>query len=394
MDIIALEQAHSAGTYPMRDLALVRGEGARVWDDRGRSYIDCVGGHGVSIVGHCHPQVTDAICRQAARMVTCPGIFYNDVRAALLARLAEVTGLERAFLCNSGAEAVEGALKFARLSTGRTGIVATMRGFHGRTMGALSATWEKRYREPFAPLVPGFTHVPYDNLERMDRAITDGTAAVLLEIVQGEGGVRPGSAGYLRGVRQLCDERGALLIVDEVQTGFGRTGRWFAFQHHDVEPDILCLAKGIAGGVPMGAIMLGPRVQGLRSGVHGSTFGGNPLACAAALATIDVIESQALPTRAAEKGAYLLEQLSALDAPAVREVRGLGLMIGIELKTRVRAYLEALIGEGVLALPAGPTVLRLLPPLVIGEADLDLVLTALRRVLAADPFSDGDDEDD
>jgi acetylornithine/LysW-gamma-L-lysine aminotransferase len=236
--------------------------------------------------------------------------------------------------------------------------------------------------------------VPYDNLERMDRAITDGTAAVLLEIVQGEGGVRPGSAGYLRGVRQLCDERGALLIVDEVQTGFGRTGRWFAFQHHDIEPDILCLAKGIAGGVPMGAIMLSPRVQGLRSGVHGSTFGGNPLACAAALATIDVIESQALPTRAAEKGAYLLEQLSALDTPAVREVRGLGLMIGIELKTRVRAYLEALIGEGVLALPAGPTVLRLLPPLVIGEADLDLVLTALRRVLAADPFSDGDDEDD
>lgn len=394
MNTIALEQAHSAGTYPMRDLVLVRGEGARVWDDHGHPYIDCVGGHGVSIVGHCHPQVTAAICEQAAQLVTCPGIFYSDRRATLLARLAEITGLERAFLCNSGTEAVEGALKFARLSTGRAGIVATMRAFHGRTMGALSATWEKRYREPFMPLVPGFTHVPYDNLERMDRAVTDSTAAVLLEVVQGEGGVRPGSAEYLRGVRKLCDERGALLIIDEVQTGFGRTGRWFAFQHHDVEPDILCLAKGIAGGVPMGAIMLGPRVQGLHSGVHGSTFGGNPLACAAALATIDVIESQDLPARAAGKGSYLLDQLSALDVPVVREVRGLGLMIGIELRTRVRGYLEALIGEGVLALPAGPTVLRLLPPLVIEDADLDRVVAALRRVLAVDPLSGGADDDD
>ncbi len=394
MDIIALEQAHTAGTYPKRDLALVRGQGAHVWDADGHRYIDCVGGHGVSILGHCHPQVTDAICQQAARMVTCPGIFYNDQRAALLARLAQITGLERAFLCNSGTEAVEGALKFARLSTGRTGIVATMRGFHGRTMGALSATWEKKYREPFMPLVPGFVHVPYDNLERMERAISDETAAVLVEVVQGEGGVRPGSGEYLRGVRELCDERGALLIVDEVQTGFGRTGRWFAFQHHDLRPDLLCLAKGIAGGVPMGAVMIGPHVQGIHSGVHGSTFGGNPLACAAALASIDVIEAQDLPAQAAEKGAYLLEHLSAMDATVIREVRGLGLMIGIELRTRVQPYLQALIEEGVLALPAGPTVLRLLPPLTIEYADLDLVLAALDRVLAVDPFSNGGDEDE
>jgi acetylornithine/LysW-gamma-L-lysine aminotransferase len=390
VDIIALEQAHTAGTYPKRELALIRGQGAHVWDVDGRRYIDCVGGHGVSILGHCHPQVTDAICQQAARMVTCPGIFYNDQRAALLARLAQITGLERAFLCNSGTEAVEGALKFARLSTGRAGIVATMRGFHGRTMGALSATWEKKYREPFMPLVPGFMHVPYDNLERMERAISDETAAVLVEVVQGEGGVRPGSGEYLRGVRDLCDERGALLIVDEVQTGFGRTGRWFAFQHHDLRPDLLCLAKGIAGGVPMGAVMIGPHVQGLHSGVHGSTFGGNPLACAAALASIDAIEAQDLPAQAARKGTYLLEQLSAMDATVIREVRGLGLMIGIELRTRVQHYLQALIEEGVLALPAGPTVLRLLPPLTIEYSDLDLVLAALDRVLAADPFSNDD----
>jgi acetylornithine/LysW-gamma-L-lysine aminotransferase len=390
VDIIALEQAHTAGTYPKRELALIRGQGAHVWDVDGRRYIDCVGGHGVSILGHCHPQVTDAICQQAARMVTCPGIFYNDQRAALLARLAQITGLERAFLCNSGTEAVEGALKFARLSTGRAGIVATMRGFHGRTMGALSATWEKKYREPFMPLVPGFMHVPYDNLERMERAISDETAAVLVEVVQGEGGVRPGSGEYLRGVRELCDERGALLIVDEVQTGFGRTGRWFAFQHHDLRPDLLCLAKGIAGGVPMGAVMIGPHVQGLHSGVHGSTFGGNPLACAAALASIDAIEAQDLPAQAARKGTYLLEHLSAMDATVIREVRGLGLMIGIELRTRVQHYLQALIEEGVLALPAGPTVLRLLPPLTIEYSDLDLVLAALDRVLAADPFSNDD----
>jgi len=272
MNIIELERRHSAGTYPKREIALVRGAGVHVWDVEGRRYIDCVGGHGVSLLGHCHPAVTEAVCAQAGQMVTCPGIFYNDKRAQLLARLAGLTGMERAFLCNSGAESVEGAFKFARLSTVRTEIVATMRGFHGRTMGALSATWNKKYREPFMPLVPGFTHVPYDKIEAMEKATDDDTAAVIVEIVQGEGGVRPGSGGYFHALRELCDERGALLIVDEVQTGFGRTGKMFAFQHHDIQPDILCLAKGIAGGVPMGAILLGPKVQGIHSGVHGSTF--------------------------------------------------------------------------------------------------------------------------
>jgi acetylornithine/LysW-gamma-L-lysine aminotransferase len=314
-------------------------------------------------------------------MVTCPGIFYNDKRALLLARLAELTGLQRAFLCNSGTEAVEGAFKFARLSTGRTGIVATMRGFHGRTMGALSATWNKRYREPFAPLVPGFTHVPYDRIERMEQAVTEGTAAVIVEIVQGEGGVRPGSGAYLSALRELCDERGALLIVDEVQTGFGRTGKLFAFQHHDIAPDILCLAKGIAGGVPMGAVVLGPKVVNIHSGVHGSTFGGNPLACAAALATIDVIVNEDLPAQSAEKGEYLRERLTRIESPVIREIRGLGLMVGVELKTRARPYIEALIERRVLSLPAGPTVLRLLPPLTIGYEEMDTVVTAIEEVL-------------
>jgi acetylornithine/LysW-gamma-L-lysine aminotransferase len=397
MTHMELEQRHSAGTYPMRDVVLVRGRGAYVWGEadelhpHGTPYIDCAGGHGVLLLGHCHPAVTAAICEQAGQMVTCPGIFYNDRRSELLSTLAEITGLERAFLCNSGTEAVEGAFKFARLSTGRTGIVATMRGFHGRTMGALSATWEKKYREPFEPLVPGFTHVPYDNLERMEAAITDETAAVVVEIVQGEGGVRPGSAEYIQGLRKLCDERGALLIVDEVQTGFGRTGKMFAFQHHDIRPDILCLAKGMAGGVPMGAIMLGDAVTGLHPGVHGSTFGGNPLACAAALATIRVLQDENLPAQAAQKGAYLTEKLLALDAPQIREVRGLGLMVGIELRGRSQPYLEALIEPAdaqcprVLALPAGSTVIRLLPPLVIGYEELDAVVEAIARVLQQGP---------
>lgn len=387
MNVTELEQQHSADVYPKRDVVLVRGQGAQVWDENGRSYIDCVGGHGVCLVGHCHPAVTAAIALQAQTMVTCPGIFYNDRRAALLSQLAGLTGLERAFLCNSGAEAVEGAFKFARLSAGSSspkrgaGIVATMRGFHGRTMGALSATWDKKYREPFMPLVPGFTHVPYDNIEAMRGAVNDETAAVIVEIVQGEGGVRPASGDYIRALRDLCDERGALLIVDEVQTGFGRTGKMFAFQHHGIQPDILCLAKGMAGGVPMGAVMLGPRVQGVHSGVHGSTFGGNPLACAAALATLDVLTGEDLPSQAAQKGAYLLGRLQAMDAPVIREVRGLGLMIGIELKTRSRSFLEALIERGVLALPAGPTVIRLLPPLTINYDELDLVISSLEKVL-------------
>jgi acetylornithine/LysW-gamma-L-lysine aminotransferase len=381
MNIIEIETQHSAGTYPKRDLVLVRGQGSRVWDESGNAYIDCVGGHGVLLLGHCHPAVTEAISRQAAQLVTCPAIFYNDKRALILKRLTELTGLDRAFLCNSGAEAVEGALKFARLSTGRTEIVSTMRGFHGRTMGALSATWNKKYREPFMPLVPDFTHVPYDRIERLDQAVTENTAAVIAEIVQGEGGVRPGSHEYIVALSQICSERGALLIVDEVQTGFGRTGTMFAFQHHGIQPDILCLAKGIAGGVPMGAIMLGDKIENLHPGVHGSTFGGNPLACAAALATIDVIVDDDLPAQAAKKGAYLRDELVQLDAPIVREIRGMGLMVGIELRTRAQSYLEALIDHGVLALPAGGTVIRLLPPLTIDDDDIDLVIDALAQVL-------------
>jgi acetylornithine/LysW-gamma-L-lysine aminotransferase len=361
-----------------------------VWDADGNAYIDCVGGHGVANVGHAHPAVVEAVRWQMERLVTAPNGFYNDQRARLLAELVRIApdGLERAYLCNSGAEAVEAAFKIARLTTGRTRIVSTMRGFHGRTMGALSATWRKAYREPFEPLVPGFAFVPYDRLERMAQAVDEGTAAVILEVVQGEGGVNPGAGDTLRGVQRLCRERGALLIVDEVQTGFGRTGKMFASEHHGLQPDLMCVAKAMASGVPMGGVLLGPRVGDLPKKVHGSTFGGNALACAAALATIRTIEDENLPQRAAALGSRLVNGLEAIDAPLIREVRGLGLMVGLELRGRVGRYLaklaEPVDGLGVLALTAGSTVMRFLPPLVIGEDEVDTVLERVARVLADD----------
>ena len=382
--LMELEDGHTSGVYTKRPLVIVRGEGARVWDAQGRVYIDCVGGHGVVNVGHCHPKVVAAIKEQAERLITCPESFYNDRRTELQAELVRIapTGLERVFLCNSGTEAIEAAIKFARLATGRPGIIAARNSFHGRTLGALSATWRPQYRRPFEPLVPGFTHVPYNNIDALEAAIGEDTAAVILEVVQGEGGVIVGDGDYLRGVQALCRERGALFIVDEVQTGFGRTGRMFACQHHGLKPDLLCLAKAIAGGIPMGAVLLGPRVGELPSRVHGSTFGGNPLACAAALATIRTIEEEALPQRAAELGAYFLSRLRDVDSPLIRGVRGLGLMVGIELKRRARPYLAALMERGVLALSAGPIVMRFLPPLVISREELETVALTVEEVLS------------
>jgi acetylornithine/LysW-gamma-L-lysine aminotransferase len=377
------EDRHTSGVYTKRPLVIVRGEGARVWDAQGREYIDCVGGHGVVNVGHCHPRVVAAIREQAGRLITCPESFYNDRRAELQAELVRIAppGLERVFLCNSGTEAVEGAIKFARLVTGRPGLIAAQNSFHGRTMGALSATWRPQYRQPFEPLVPGFVHVPHNDADALEEAIGDDTAAVILEVVQGEGGVKPGRGDYLRRAQALCRERGALFIVDEVQTGFGRTGRMFACEHHGLEPDMLCLAKAVAGGIPMGAVLLGSRMGELPSRAHGSTFGGNPLACAAALAAIHTIEEEALPQRAAELGDHFLSRLREVDSPLIREVRGLGLMIAVELKRRAGPYLAALMERGVLALSAGPIVMRFLPPLVISMEDVDTVVERVAEVL-------------
>jgi predicted acetylornithine/succinylornithine family transaminase/N-acetyl-ornithine/N-acetyl-lysine deacetylase len=384
--IIEQENTYTSGVYGKRPVAIVRGSGASVWDAEGREYIDCIGGYGVANIGHGRPEIAATLAAQAQRIITSPELVYNDVRAQLLERLVQVTpeGLNHVFLCNSGTEAVEGALKFARIATGRTGIIATLRSFHGRTMGALSATWEPHYREPFAPLVPEITHIRYNDFAAAETAINEQTATVILELVQGEGGVHVADDEYVQRLAALCHERGALLIVDEVQTGFGRTGALFACNHYNLQPDILCLAKAIAGGVPMGAICLGPRVMQsgrISKGIHGSTFGGNPLACAAALTTLDIIEREELPERTATLGAYIVQRLRAIHSPLIREVRGRGLLIGIELTRRSQPTLEALLARGILALQAGPNVVRLLPPLVISDEQVERVLEALEQIL-------------
>lgn len=390
-EIIQIENEHTSGVYAKQPLAFVRGQGAVLWDVEGNAYLDCSSGHGVANLGHAHPRISAALAEQSTRLITLFETFPNDQRAQLMEKLTRLApGLERVFFCNSGTEAVEAALKFARLSTGRQGIVAAMRGFHGRTLGALSATWNKNYREPFLPLVPQFTHVPYNKVDALEKVVTDETAAVILEAVQGEGGVYPAAPGYLEAAERICRNHGALLIIDEVQTGFCRTGKMFAYQHSSITPDLLCCAKSLAGGLPIGAVLIGERVQHLTPGTHGSTFGGNPLACAAGLASLSVMEEEHLAKQAAEKGAYLMTKLQQIDSALVREVRGQGLMIGIELKEKVSSYLKALQEKHILALNAGMTVIRLLPPLVITYEQLDTLAEALNDVLTQ-PLQAGPD---
>lgn len=377
------ESIYTSGVYSKRKVAIVRGQGAHLWDADGKEYIDCVGGQGAGNIGHANPAVAEAIYKQAMTIISCPEMFYNDQRALLEEKLCGITGMAHVFLCNSGTEAVEAGIKFAKLLTGRTGIVAAMRGFHGRTYGALSATWEKKYRAPFEPLVPNYSHIPYNDLDALKQAVTDQTAAVILEVVQGEGGVNPGKAEFLKGAQEICHQNGALLIIDEVQTGFGRTGKMFAHQHYGLQPDILCLAKSIGGGIPMGAALLSANMKELQPQVHGSTFGGNPLACAASLAAIGYLEENHLPEHAAELGEWFKAQLASIQSPLIREVRGKGLMVGIELKQKVTPYLQKLMENGVMALPAGLTVMRFLPPLVITQSELEIVVAKVREVLTS-----------
>ena len=385
MSAIEREDARTSGLYQKRSLAIVRGEGALLWDDAGREYLDCVGGQGSANLGHGNRAVADALAVQARTLVSCTELFYNDRRAELYDALATILppSLDRVFLCNSGTEAVEGALKFAKAATGRSGVVATMRGFHGKTMGALSATWGPEYREMFGPLVPGVTHIPFNKVEALDAAITGETAAFIVELVQGEGGVRPATREFVQAAVALCRERGALFVLDEVQTGFCRTGTMFALEQYGLAPDLLCLAKSIAGGMPMGAIAFSRALGELPKRSHSSTFGGNPLACAAAVAAIGELRRLGCARNAAERGRQLQDGLRAIASPKVREVRGLGLLCGIELKENAGPTIRALQDRGVLALGAGPTVVRYLPPLVISAAQIDQAVAATRDALAA-----------
>ncbi len=381
-----IENNHEMGLYPKRDCVLVRGKGAVVFDDRGKVYIDCTSGHGVASIGHCSDEVIEAVISQAQRLITCSNTFYNDARSLLVEKLVRIApaGLNRVFLCNSGAEAVEAAIKFARLTTGKTDFLCAAKSFHGRTLGALSATFNPKYREGFAPLVPGFHFVPYNKFIPLKTAVEemqDRLAGIILEPVQGEGGVYPGDPEYFRQVRELCDEKGILLIIDEVQTGFCRTGRMFAVEHSGISPDILCLAKAMAGGLPVGAVLCSDQIR-VSVGKHGTTFGGNPLVCAAASASIDFMIKSKLAEQSAEKGIYVLDRLKKIKSSKIRGIRGLGLMIGIELKEKVNPLISALMERGILVLPAGSTVLRLLPPLTIEYRQLDVVIAHISNLLS------------
>jgi acetylornithine/LysW-gamma-L-lysine aminotransferase len=386
LDLTAIrgsELEHQAPLYAKRDIALVRGERAYLYDSEGRRYLDAMSNYGVAVLGHGDPEFAAALADQLATLSTCHQSFFNDIRAAFLDELATIVpeGLTRSFLSNSGAEAVEAALKFAQAATGRPRFVALKRGYHGRTLGALAATADAKYRAPFEPLTPETVHVPFDDVAALDAVIDETVAAVILEPIQGEGGIWPASAEFLVEARRLTGERGALLIADEIQTGF-RTGAPWAISASGVVPDVLVTAKALANGFPIGlTLMTEPIAAAIPAGAHGSTFGGNPLACRAGLITLKALRDRGLYERSATLGAEIVEGVTALRSPKVRAVRGRGLMIGVELKERVTPTLKALQERGVLVLPAGPVTFRLLPPLIWQREQVDELLEALGATL-------------
>ena len=382
----AVESRRESGVFPKRPVSLVRGEGAWLWDAEGRRYLDFGANYGVGNVGHCHPRVVEAIREQAGKLLFVPQTYYNDQRARLLERLLATApaGMERAFLCNSGTEAVEAALKFARGVTKRHGIVSAKRAFHGRTLGALSATHKAEYRDPFLPLLPDVHFAAFGDEESLKEAVSAARpGAILLEPIQGEGGVQVPPPGYLRAARDLATDAGAFLVLDEIQTGFARTGAFWACQHEGVAPDVLCFAKSVAAGIPMGGVLLTDAAAKLPVTSHGNTFGGGPLACAAALAVLDVIAEERLAERAARLGPRLVQGLREAAGDAAREARGRGLMVALELRGRNVPVLNGLIAEGVLTLPTGPTTLRYLPPLTVSEEQVDLAVAATAKAVQA-----------
>jgi acetylornithine/N-succinyldiaminopimelate aminotransferase len=363
-------------TYKRWPIEFVSGRGAVLVDDSGREYIDCVAGIAVASVGHAHPRVASAIAAQARELIHVSNLYVTEPQTRLAQRLADLTGGMRSFFTNSGAETIECAIKLARRwagrrGAGRHGLVAATGGFHGRTLGALTATGQPGKQKPFEPLVPGFVHVPYDDVAALRAAVDDSIVAVILEPIQGEAGVVVPSEGYLRAARELCEERGALLVFDEVQTGLGRTGDWFASQFEGVEPDVMCVAKSLAGGLPMGACLATPEVaSAFEPGDHATTFGGGPVQAAAALTVLDVIEEEGLVERARVAGRRLSAGLR--DVFGKHEIRGRGLMIAVDLgRTIAREVAERALQRGLLVNDATPSVLRLTPPLVISDAQID-----------------------
>ncbi|TME83673.1 MAG: aspartate aminotransferase family protein [Chloroflexi bacterium] len=369
--------------HASRGLTLVRGEGSYLWDDKDRRYLDLMTNYGVNLLGHAHPLVTDAIKLQASQLTNAHQSFDTPARQDFLVALGALLPppLSRISFGNSGAEAIEAALKFARVATGRIGIIATHRAYHGRTFGALSATADAKYRDPFQPMLEGVRHIPFDDLDALDKVLDDSVAAVIVEPIQGEGGVRVPADGYLRGIRDRCDARGILLICDEIQTGF-RTGSPFAFTREDIVPDILCLSKSIANGLPIGVTVTTEAVsERVPKGSHGSTFAGNPLVCAAGAVTLRVLADETLHARAAQSGTRFQERIRDLGLPQIREVRGRGVMQAVELKKPATPVIKAMQEAGVLVLPAGGTVIRFLPSILIQDAQIDQGIAALAEAL-------------
>ena len=372
----------SGFVFSEKPIGIERGEGATLYADDGTEYLDFGASYAVTPVGHCHPRVVDAVKAQVEDLMYVQASYPVEARTELYEKLATVSppGLDNVWLCNSGTEANEAAIKFARNATGRSKIVATRRGFHGRTLGALAMTWKDKYKKPFEPLIDGVEFVSYGDSEELAEAVDEETAAVFLEPIQGEGGIHPADEGYLHAARSLTRKAGAALVFDEIQTGVGRTGTLWACERSQVSPDILTTAKGIASGLPLGATVCADWIADADP-EHGSTFSGGPVVCAATNATLDVVVEEDLPTRAADVGSYLMESIEAADLP-IREVRGEGLMIGLEVKRGSNRLLRDLaLNEQVLALPAGRTVLRLLPPLTIGEEHADRFVESLEAVL-------------
>jgi acetylornithine/LysW-gamma-L-lysine aminotransferase len=369
--------------FSEKPIRIERGEGVHLYDPDGAEYLDFGASYACTPLGHCHPEVLDAARDQLERLFYVQASYPIDARDALYEQLADCApgAIDHVWLCNSGTEANEAALKFARSATGRSKIIATKRGFHGRTMGALATTWKDKYKKPFEPLAGGIEFVPYGDAAAMAAAVDDETAAVILEPLQGEGGINPADTDYLQAVREATDDHGAAMILDEIQTGLGRTGTLWAADRHDVVPDVLTTAKGLASGLPMGATLVKEWIAE-DAGDHGSTFSGGPVVSAAAGTTLDVIQREDVPGHAAEVGDYLMGELESRLGDEVRDVRGHGLMIGVEVKRGANRVLRDLaIDHGILALPAGRTVVRLLPPLVIEREHADAVVDALEEIL-------------
>jgi acetylornithine aminotransferase/acetylornithine/N-succinyldiaminopimelate aminotransferase len=393
-ELIGASNKYLANTYARFPMVLVRGRGVRLWDSDGKEYLDCVGGIAVDALGHCHPKMVEAIRAQAEILIHVSNLYHIEPQIRLAQLLCEQSFADRAFFCNSGAEANEAAIKLARKyakdhwSSDRVDIITMHHAFHGRTLATVTATGNAKYQHGFEPLLPGFKHVPYDNLQAVERAIDARTCAVLVEPVQGEGGVNVPAADYLPGLRRLCDEAGILLILDEVQSGMGRTGKLFAYQHWGVEPDILTLAKALAGGIPMGAMLAREAVAAsFVPGTHASTFGGTPFVSAVALAVVTTMLADDLPGNAARVGKYFLDRLQGLRAayPVIRAVRGKGLILGMEVAVPARGIVVACMERGLLVLTAGDNVVRFVPPLILTEADVDQAVTVLEAALKATP---------